>query len=601
MRIDIRKFSLILLVAVFAAQAWVNPEYIEEGFHGALKEFRAGDYKKAGDSFSSILIDSRGTPYYAMTYFMLGLSYYKAGDYDASARQFGDFAGKLPDNPATGNAWVYKGNSHYHQNEYLEAIKAYLNAMDSPSTNSQTRDVATKSVRALLWGYLTKDQLTIVGDYAEGPSSQLVDYIRVKRHEHSAEYSRALEIASRSLTRRPEGIYADSLKSFSNRISKDLSENLTLAVLAPKTGEYSDFGQSLINGVSLAVDKFKQSSRKNIDLIIEDTGADILVGAYAAKSIFNRRPPAALIGPLVSDVSVSVGAFCHQYSVPMVSPTASKDGLAGLSPYIFQVAIPPSVGAAKLAEYAYNFAGIARFSALAPNDALGRKTVAIFAKTVEDLGGEMVSISYYSEGTMDFSENLKEIREPYYKEMERQCARAETTDTRFYKPDGTMRKENEWIVHIPAIFVPGYYEDLINILPQVPFNYIKTRLLGANGWIIDEIRRMEASYIDSAIVVADNFWADTENPRWEGFAREYRKSYGYDPDRIAALAYDAANIVCAGLESGAITAEQMRDYLAGVSGHNGVSGDISFDPDGTNIDANIVIFDRKTPKRIEMR
>ncbi len=601
MRIDIKKYSLILLIAAFAAQAWVNPEYIEEGFHGALKEFRAGDYNKAEDSFSNILIDSRGTPYYAMTYFMLGLSSYKAGDYDAATRQFGDFAGKLPDSPATGNAWVYKGNAHYHRKEYLEAIKAYLNAIDSPSTNSQTRDVATKSVKSLLWGYLTKDQLTIVGDYAEGSSSQLVDYVRVKRHEHSAEYSRALEIASRSLTRRPEGVYADSLKSFSNRISKDLSENLTLAVLAPKTGEYADFGQSLINGVNLAVEKFKLSSRKNIDLIIEDTGADILVGAYAAKSIFNRRPPAALIGPLVSDVSVSVGAFCNQYNVPMVSPTASKDGLAGLSPYIFQIATPPSVGASKLAEYAYNYAGIARFSALAPNDALGRKTVAIFAKTVEDLGGEMVSISYYSEGTVDFSENLKEIREPYYKEMERQCARAETTDTRFYKPDGTMRKEDEWIVHIPAIFIPGYYEDLINILPQVPFNYIKTRLLGTNGWIIDEVRRMEASYIDSAIVVADNFWADTENPRWEGFAREYRKSFGNAPDRIAALAYDAANIVCAGIESGAITAEQMRDYLSGVSEYRGVSGDISFDPDGTNIDANIVIFDRKTPKRIEMK
>ncbi len=599
MQIDIRKYSLLLLIIALTAQAWVNPEYLENRFFSAVESFRSGDYKAAHLGFSDLLIDSRGSRYYPMTYFMLALSSYKASDYESSAREFDDFAGKFPENPASARAWTYKGNSLFLTGQYLEAVKAYLYALDSPSADDETKRIALESARSLLWAYLNKDQLIIIDEYAEGSSVQFVDYMRAKRHEYSGETSKALDICTRSLHRRPDGTDADSLKALSNRISSRISSNLAVSVFAPTSGDYTEYGQNMINGVRLAFDQFEGKSRKKIDLVIENTGADILVGAYSARRAFDSKMPVVSIGPLVSDVAVSVGAFCDQYRVPMITPTASKDGLAGLSPYMFQVATPPSIGAEKLAEYAFNQLGITRFSALAPDDPVGRKAVANFGRKIEELGGEMVSVSYYAEGTVDFSEHLKHIREPYFEQMQRQVARAETTDTRFYKPNGTMREEDEWIIDIPALFVPAYYEDLLNILPQVPFNYIRTKLLGANGWIIDEVKSMESSSIDSAVVVADNFWVDSENPLWESFAHDYRRAYGAEPDRIAALGYDTAKIVCRAFSSEAITPDQMRDYLSGVTDYFGPSGGIEFDVDGTNISANLIMFDKRTPKRIE--
>lgn len=599
MRIDIRNFSLLILIVALSAMAWVNPEYLDSRFFAAVAEFRSGNYSKAHLGFSDLLIDSRGSRYYPMTYYMLALSSYKAGDYDIASREFADFAGKFPDNPASGRAWTYMGNSLYLTGQALEAAKAYINALDSPSTDEQTRQISRKSVEYLLWGYLSKDQLLIVNDYAEGSSSQLVDYIRAKRHELSGETSRALEISNRSLNRRPDGEYADSLKKLSERISKQISDNLTVAVFAPTTGQYGDLGRSMVNGIKLAFAQYESQSRKKIDLVIEDTGADVLVGSYSARNVFNRRNPVAAIGPLTSDVAVGIGVFCDQYRIPMITPTASKDGLAGLSPYVFQIATPPSVGAGKLVEWAHTNLGITEFSALAPDDPIGRKATANFARKIEEVGGELVSVAYYQDGTVDFSQQLKAIKEPYYKKMQRLVARADTSDIRFYKPDGSMRKEDEWIVHIPALFVPAYFEDLVNILPQVPFNYIRTRLLGSNGWIIEDVRTMDAAYIDSSIVVADNFWSDKDNPRWESFSREYRRTYGYEPDQIAAYGYDAANLICKGFASGAITPDQIRDYLSGVSDYAGPSGMVDFDAAGANLKSTLVIFDRKTPKRID--
>ncbi len=600
MREGIKKYSIAALLLLAAAvSAWVNPEYIAERFNEALSAYRSGDYSAAHSKFTNLNMDSRGSQYYSMTIFMIALSSYDAGNWDATAREFADFAKTFPGHPSAAKARVYQGNSRYKTGNPIPAVEAYLLAMDIASEKDiETAEIARRSARAILWGELTMDQLQIVGENAGGPSSQIVDYIRVLRHEHGGELSRALDICNRSLGRRSKGFYADSLKALSASISAKLTDHLSIAVFAPTSGVYTEYGQNMLNGIRLAIDEYKKESGKKIDLLIENTAADILVGAYAARNVYSTKSPVAAIGPLLSDVAVPVGAFSDEYRIPLVSPTASKDGLAGISPFVFQIATPPSIGAGKLAEYAVSKLWITRFSALAPDDPVGRKAVSYFAEKVESLGGEMVSVSYYAEGTVDFSEHLKHIRQPYYDQMKRFSARADTTDYRFYKPNGTMRDEGEWIIGIPAIFIPAYYEDLINILPQVPFNYIQTRLLGANGWIIDDVKSMDASYIDSAIVVADNFWANTEAAGWDRFSKNYRKAYGSGPDRIAAQGYDAGRIVCAGIASGAITPGQMRDYLSGASDFDGPGGGVTFDASGTNTRVNLIVFDRRTPKII---
>jgi len=531
---------------------------------------------------------------------MLGMSSYRAGNWDAAAREFGDFASDFPEHPSCITARVYQGNCYYLQKNYISAIKAYLLAYNfsQDEENSEVIEVARESARRLLWGYLKNDELLLVAKTAEGSSSQLVDYIRAKRALENGEEAHALDICKRSLAKRSKGIYADSLKTISERTYKELSERITIAVFAPTSGPYAEYGLGMVNGIRLAISQYEKNNKASVELIVENTSGDALVGAYSVKKVIPGYSPVAAIGPLLSEVAIAVGAFCDQYRTPMISPSASKDGLAGLSPFIFQVAVPPSVGAEKLAEYAIDSLEINRFSALAPDDPVGRKAVANFANRVEELGGEVVSAAYYAEGTVDFSDHLRKIRKPFFDQIERRVAIAETTDTRFYKPDGTLRPPEEWIVSIPAIFVPAYYDDLVNILPQIPFNYIQTRLLGANGWIIEEMRHMESSYIDSAVVIPDDLWADKDTYLWEDFSRDFRKAYGEQPDRIAALGYDAAQIVCQGLSKGAVTPEQLRDYLSALNGYSGPSGNVSFDATGTNTEAILIRFERNTPKRI---
>ena len=597
---NIRRLSLVFAVLLAPAlMGWVDPEFVADNFNSALTTFRSGDFSTAHEQFTNILMDSRGTQYYSMTQFMVGLSSYRKGDWAKAAREFGSYAKDFPGYPVAAMARLYQGNAYYFDNDYIQAVEAYLSAIDIAGDDlPDVAATARKSARNLLWGYLSDDQLTLLSNRIEGKSAQLVDYIRVKRLYARGNGRRALEICDRSLESRPAGPYSDSLEILAKEISDGISSNLTILVLAPTDGSFAEYGIDMANGVRMAVENFAKSTRKKVDVVVENTSADPLVGAYACNAALRANSPIAVIGPLLSDVAVPIGISCDRDRVPLILPTASKDGLAGISPYVFQVSPPPSIGAKALSQYAFDSLGITNFSALAPDDPVGRKAVEVFADNVEAMGGKILSVAYYAEGTIDFSEHLKAIKKPYYDMAKRYFPHADTSDTRFYKPDHSVRPEDEWIIDIPGLFVPAYYDDLLNILPQIPFNYIKARLLGENGWLIDELSSMDGSHLDSAIVVPDDFWVDEGSSSWTTFRKGYRKAYGSDPSRVAALGYDAARLVLEGIRKGAITPEQQRDFLSATRGFRGPSGSITFDETGTNEDVSLVRFNRNRPEKI---
>ncbi|GEM_PF-1497703 len=596
----ILRFSAAIIV--FAAgplTGWVDPSFVESSFKSALETYRKANYNQAHESFTTLLMDSRGTGYYSMTRFMVALSSYREGRWEPAAREFADFVKSFPESEFASTAKLYQGNALFFSGDLVGAAEAFLaSAKTAGVTNPEVHTNAMTSAANLLWGYLTDDQMALLSGRIEGVSGQIVDFYRVKRFQHRGENRRALELCNRSLESRGTGEFTDSLRALSNSLSSSISGKITILVLAPTEGRYAEFGLAIANGVRMAVEKNSRDGKKNISIVVENTSADPLVATYACKSAIAKHAPIAVIGPLLSEVAVPVAICCDQERVPLIMPTASKEGLAGISPFTFQLSAPPSVGAKTLARFAVDSLGLTRFSALAPDDAVGRKAVDTFAKEVEALGAKMSGVAYYSSGTIDFSEQLKSIRKPYWEEARRSFPYADSTDSRFYKPDRSVRNEDEWIVEIPGFFIPAYSEDLVNILPQVPFNYIRARFLGENGWIINQLKTMNGALLDSSIIVPDDFWVDESSTMWTAFSNEYRKSFGAAPTRIAALAYDCAKLVLTGIDKGLITPEQQRDFLSATRNFVGPSGKITFDEFGTNVDVSLVRFNGNKPEKI---
>jgi branched-chain amino acid transport system substrate-binding protein len=112
-----------------------------------------------------------------------------------------------------------------------------------------------------------------------------------------------------------------------------------------------------------------------------------------------------------------------------------------------------------------------------------------------------------------------------------------------------------------AIFLPGDYNQVALIAPQLLFYDIKVPLLGSNGWNSTELLRLADRSLEGGIFV-DGFFLDSPDPAVREFVDRYRRRNQSNPTLFAAQAYDAARLILDAVRHGATTGRAVRDHLA---------------------------------------
>jgi branched-chain amino acid transport system substrate-binding protein len=158
------------------------------------------------------------------------------------------------------------------------------------------------------------------------------------------------------------------------------------------------------------------------------------------------------------------------------------------------------------------------------------------------------------------------------------AGRLDTADFWDSKKDTLMAKE-DWPVRLDGVFLPGYLDDLKQLIPQVKYHVIRTKFLGGDGWDSEELLREVKPYVDGAVFATD-FHTLSNESEWERFAKLFSRTYQHPPDKVAALTYDAVSLVISGIGAGGIDADAMREYLSQVRGFRGASGTITFKGSG---------------------
>jgi branched-chain amino acid transport system substrate-binding protein len=169
----------------------------------------------------------------------------------------------------------------------------------------------------------------------------------------------------------------------------------------------------------------------------------------------------------------------------------------------------------------------------------------VFKITFTELGGEVVGMAPHSFDQEDFSEILTEVAN----------SRAQ------------------------MLFVPHYYDVVNKLGRQLKDRDLKVVMMGGDGW--------ESSELDLGAVeggfFSTNFNPSDPNPTVRAWVDMYGMTYKTDtgqpkvPDAIAALAYDAANLLFLTIEMvGSDDPIQVAERLAGMEAE-GVTGVLRFD------------------------
>lgn len=571
------KKALIIVLVMLTSSALAQriPSSPREALYQALDIYSLGRYDEAYKKFKSLAEFYIAEEHHTIFKFMAAKSLYKGGRLADAAIEFERFIKDYPSSSYIGNAYLYLGHIAYRESRLLSSAVNYVKAIDFKEER-KTAEIAADNLTPLLKFELSVDDLTYLADnYPRAEFAGEIVYYQGKRHYENKRYKRAVSTFEKYLENYTPGDHTAEVKQLYSMARDKAFKKITIGVLAPITGSYSDYGKEMVNGIKLAFAHKLRIKDKDIELQIIDTRGSPVHASKAIKSM-TLEEPAIVIGPLRSESAVGASIVANFNGIPLITPTASEQGIAGLGENIFQVSPPAEVIATKLAEYAIEELGITEFGIIAPGDYTSREVAKAFSQKVYQLGGEVISTTFYEPGETDFSYQIKPLREQLLMRTEEQLASEMIDSTEYFDEDKEEWLEQEdWRVYLGGLFLPGYSNELSLLVPQIRYHVITTQYLGLDGWdshdLIEEIKR----YIDGTIFATD-YHPGMENRAYEDFFTGYYQAYGKEPGRVAALAFDSAVLIRQALESGATTSEEVAAYLRSIEDYQGASCNIDF-------------------------
>ncbi|MFN7020368.1 MAG: ABC transporter substrate-binding protein [Phycisphaerales bacterium] len=332
------------------------------------------------------------------------------------------------------------------------------------------------------------------------------------------------------------------------------------------TGSEATFGKSTDNGIRLAVMEVNAKGgvsvggkKYKIELISDDTEGKPEKAGTVVTKLITRDRVVAVLGEVASSVSLQGAPVCQEYGVPMITPSSTNPDVTKIGDMISRVCfIDPFQGyaCAKFARSDLKAEKVAVLFDQASAYSVGLKDE--FIKAFKEAGGRVVSEQTYTKGANDFNAQLTRIRET--------------------SPD--------------VIFIPGYYSDVANIALQARKLGMKMPLLGGDGWDSEELAKNAGSAIDGCFY-SNHYAPDQPTEEIQAFVSKYKKEFGGIPDGLAALGYDAANLLFDAMSRAKSTGgTDLAAAINSTKDFKGVTGTITLNAQRDAVKP-VVIVERK--------
>jgi branched-chain amino acid transport system substrate-binding protein len=350
------------------------------------------------------------------------------------------------------------------------------------------------------------------------------------------------------------------------------AKELKIAVLAPLSGPVPTFGVSTRDGALMAIDEWNAKGGvlgMKITTIVEDSQCTPDPAVNAANKVIDQDKVHYIMGEVCSSASIPVSEIANAKHVVQISGTSTnpnvvRDANGNVKPYTFVACFSDDSQGKVMAKFAYSTLNAkTAFIMLDQANDYVKGLAEFFEKYFTADGGTVVGKETYTSKDTDFSTILAKIAEA--------------------KPD--------------IVVLPDYYNIVNLVTKQAKEKGITTPFIGGDGWDSSDLDATAASggYFT-------NHYSPTENrPAVQTFVKNYGAKYKDDkgnpkvPDALAALAYDATNILLEGIkETGVDDPVKVKDTIA-KGKFEAVSGTITFDAFHTPI-KNVTIIQVKDGK-----
>ncbi len=324
----------------------------------------------------------------------------------------------------------------------------------------------------------------------------------------------------------------------------------------PKVGEGSKYAaQMWLADVEKAGGIEVGGKKYPVEIVIEDNESKAESAVKANTKMITQDDVLIIVGPQSSKQAVPAGDVANNYKTAMISPWSTNPATTADRPYVFRGCFLDPFQGPVLANFITGEFGFTKAAVLYDVASDYPKGLAEFFKAAweENHGaGSVVAYESFTTKDTDFSSQLTKI----------------------------IRSDAQ------VLFTPQYYNEVALIVQQAKDLGWKGPIVGSDSWGSAETVELcgEACY---GQFFSTHYAAAGAKGATKEFIDRYTKKYGYTPDDVAALTWDALRLAQTAIEnSGKLTGKikkdraAVRNALAKVEDFQGITGNMTFTEEG---------------------
>jgi len=341
--------------------------------------------------------------------------------------------------------------------------------------------------------------------------------------------------------------------------------NIPLTGDIPKVGEGSKYAAEILLAEVNAAGGIKVGDKTyKLQFIYEDNESKAESATAAALKLITQDQVLAVIGPQASKQAIPAGEVCNSYKTPMISPWSTNPQTTKDRPYVFRACfLDPFQGpvAAKFATEEFKAKKAAVLYDIASDYPKG--LAEYFKEAFEKIhgAGSVVAFETFTTKDRDFSAQL----------------------TNIIKSGADV------------LFTPQYYDEVPLIVKQAHQLGWKKPIMGSDSWGSAELMKLCGDDCKGLFFTTHYAAAGAKGATKE-FIDKYNAKYGYVPDDVAALTWDAIRLLLQAIQNtGGLTGnldkdrENVKNALAQIKDFDGITGKMTFTPEGDPIKCAVVV------------
>ena len=624
----------------------------EESFLLGTKQYAQSDFKEAYLSFQKVIEDPVRNQRTTASLIMSAKTLFQLHSFRESIRLLKDFLDTYPQSNYAEDAHYTLALNYYRLNRYPDAASELLIVLES----GKERKTFLRSQRIfenVASEFLTAQEIKDLLYFSKTERSKKLLTLHLAELEFDQGlYTESMAHAREVLSGKEDPLSAQRARSLLVRLQSGTSVKLGVILpLMQKTDGASrekKLAYEILDGLKYAVDEYNlKNSKQGVTVVIDvrDSEKDPLVAAREIQPWLDDKEFIGIVGPIFSYEVSPVAGIANARKIPLITPTATDNGIAAVGDYVFQANPDYTTRGKAMAQYAVLKLGLKNLAVVAPSFQPSSVIADSFVQESIRLGARIISDKRYLKGATDLRYLFSEMRSEaavfgeeesidfkgavsYPEIINRLTAfgvRKSTIDSlaekqgkvivqRLFGQNGKAIADSLGIplqvepfyldslqypvTSIQAVFSPISNSSEIGIITsQLTYFNIKATILGSGEWNDPTELDLNKRYADGVIFSSDR-WVENSYD-YSQFTSHFFQATQRQPTDNVLFGYDAMSLVLTQILNGGTTRERLTELLGKVSDFPGYHSKISLTENRVNSYLHILQYKKGKISKID--